>query len=682
MAAPKLKVNAPAPGTRPKLAVAAAPTSRPKLATNAAPVKRPSLKGADGQTIKAKAPTPAPTPEEDAKIAADQTAAVAQAEAAAKAEAEAAAKAEAEAEAAAQAEAEAAAQAEYERQMEEYNRQMEEYNRQMAEYEAAQAAAAAEAPVEEAPAEVAPTPAPLKTKAAPKPTALKAAPKPAALKGKPAPAPAAEETDEENAAEEAGMTEAQLDARDAYLQQLQTIADKKPFHKTPMFFAGVGALVAIGIGCYFYVSSVNAERNATKARIEATNAILKRAFEINKRQIETLDDAKAKGYTVECSKQDAQDLLNMIVDPFAKDEYGRPAYGARPKETAQLACLLLAIASELDPEIDALIFSTLDKHANTIDPGIFRTLVSRMAVSNNKGINTKFRKLAESVAARPKWSKKDDILSHIWESMGLRVTEKNIPDIVKLLQAEDISDKLSNALYICLQNIVTLETDENKKQEIGDRLFDEVPEALRPGIQTALGTACSPKALEYYKGIAENPDKWRETEAFFASYHNDDIVPYLVELRDKGKAALEAAGEDAAAGRQAKNNLNSAEFMLKNVIAQNRDRDTAAAKELIALVFDKLSVDTSDYQTLLDSEDPADQERKAEMDECFKQKEALIRMLSQMNDYKWVVEQLTELNNDPDSDISNNARIALDKVKENSAEDAEIKARQKARDKN
>ena len=67
----------------------------------------------------------------------------------------------------------------------------------------------------------------------------------------------------------------------------------------------MGTLVAIGVGCYFYVSSVNAERNATKARIEATNAILKRAYEINKLQIETLDDAKAKNYTVVCSKQDA-----------------------------------------------------------------------------------------------------------------------------------------------------------------------------------------------------------------------------------------------------------------------------------------------------------------------------------------------------------------------------------------
>ena len=62
MAAPKLKVNAPAAGARPKLAVAAAPAARVKLNAGSAPTKRPALKGADGKAIAPK-PTPAPAPE-------------------------------------------------------------------------------------------------------------------------------------------------------------------------------------------------------------------------------------------------------------------------------------------------------------------------------------------------------------------------------------------------------------------------------------------------------------------------------------------------------------------------------------------------------------------------------------------------------------------------------------------
>jgi len=673
MAAPKLKVNAPAPGSRPKLAVAAAPANRPKLNIGAVSGKRPTLKGADGQTIKPKAapapveeptpvaeptptpapePVPAPTPEPMPEPTPEVTP-----------------EPEVNDEAAAQAEAEAAAQAEYERQMEEYNRQMEEYNRQMAEYEAQQAAAAApaeEAPAEEAPIEEAPAPA-----AAPLPAALKKKKKKA-----PAPAPAAEEETEEYTGEESGMSEEQLSARDAYLQQLQVLADKKPFHKTPLFLAIMGGLVALGIGCFFYASSVNAEREARKARIDATNAILKRAYEINKLQIETLEDAKAKNFTVVCSKQDAQDLLNMIVDPYAKDEYGRPAYGANPKATSQLACLLLGLASELDPAIDALIFSTLDKHAPTMDPAIFRTLVQRMAISNNKGINSKFRKLADAVTQKPKWPKKSLILSHIWESMGLRVTEKDIPDIINLLKDDTLDDTLANALAICLNNIITLEEDSAKKQELGDTIFDTLPEKYRERLQGTLGRACSPKALEFYKSEAEDPNKWHGSEVFFASYGSDDIVPYLLELKAKAEAMVEEAGEDKAELRKANAYLKTAEFMISGIVGQNRARSSEEAAELISLVYDKINIDTSGYA---DTEE--DSEERADMDKCFAQKERLINTLSLMGDHEWVVEWLNKLRDDSDPDISNKARLALEKVKENAAQDAAMHAKYKSRDK-
>jgi len=728
MAAPKLKVNAPAPGARPKLAVAAAPTSRPKLATGAAPTKRPTLLGAGGQAIKPKEPTPAPTPEPEvtpavatpqpapapepvAAPAPEPTVDTAAAEAAAKAEAEAAAAAEAaaKAEAEAAAAAEAAAQAEYERQMEEYNRQMEEYNRQMAEYQAQQEAAAAEtAPAPEpdptpeptpepAPAAAAPKPAALKPKAAaPKPAALKpkaAAPKPAALRPnataakpalaaakpnaaapKPAAAPAAasepqyEATEEPAPAEaEDTMSEEQLSARDAYLQQLQTIAEKKPFHKTPLFYVALGSLVALGIGCFFYVSSVNAERNARKAKIDATNAILKRASEINKMQIETMDDAKAKNYTVVCSKEDAQCLLNMVVDPFAKDEYGRPAYGGAPKQTAQLACLLLALASEMDPSIDNLIFSTLDKNAPRMDSDIYNTLIQRMAVSNNKGINAKFRKLADSVAAKPKWTKKATILAHIWECMGLRVTEKDIPDIINLLKGDDLDSKLADALSLCLQNIIMMEDDTAKKAQLGDKVFEAIPPKYLIKMQGALGRACSPKALEHFRKEAESPDKWRDVEFFFANYYSDDIVPYLVELKAKGQEAVDAAGDDKNKLRKAMSNLNSAEHMLSSVVGQNRDRKPEDAQKLIDLIFDKLNV--------------PDDAPEEDLDASYKQKTQLLNALAGMHDHPWVLEQLDKLYNDPDAEISMKAGKAKERVKKNAADDALMHSKYKARDK-
>ena len=663
MAAPKLKVNTPAAGARPKLAVAAAPATRVKLNAGAAPAKRPALKGADGKAIAPApepapattpapvtvvAPTPTPAPEPVAapvvetvatpapEPVVEETAPVAEVDA--------------------QAAADAAAQAEYERQMEEYNRQMEEYNRQMAEYQAQQAAAAAEAPVEEV--------APVEEEAAP----AAAKPKTAVKKKKKTPAATVEDED--------GMNEEQLSARDAYLQQLQVMADKTPFHKTPLFYIGLAALVALGAGCFFYVGQVNAERNAQKARIDATNAILKRAFEINKQQIETMADAQAKGYTVVCSKEDAQDLLNMLVNPNAKDENGRPAYGANPKATAQLATLLLGLASEMDPEIDNLIFKTLDVNAPKMDSDLFRTMLQRMAISNNKGINSKFRKLADSVSNKPKWPKQSIMVSYIWESMGLRVTSKDIPDIIKLLKNDSIDATVASALSVCLNNVITMEDDMDKRQQYGDEIFESLPEKYRENMQGTLGRACSPKALEFYKAQCEDPDKWHGSELFFAKYYNDDIVPYLLELKAKGEQLVEEAGDDKAALKKANAYLRTAEFMLSGVVSQNRERTVEQANELIAMVYDKLDVDTSGYA---DTEEGS--EERAEMDACFKQKERLISNLSNMTEHEWVTAWLEKLRDDNDPDISNKARLAQQKVKDNTAADAALHAKYKSRNK-
>ncbi len=672
MAAPKLKVNAPAAGARPKLAVAAAPAARVKLSAGSAPTKRPALKGADGKAITPK-PAPAPAPEPEVAVvtppAATPTPEPAPSPAPTPVVEEvptSVAEPEPTTETAVIDEAAAAAQAEYERQMEEYNRQMEEYNRQMAAYEAQQkaeaaAAAAAEtaAPAPEPAAEPAPEPvvetAPAPAAAAPK-AKKPAAAKPAAAKKKAAPAP----TSEEDAEEE------RLSARDAYLQQLQTMAEKKPFHKTPGFYIGIGLLVAIGAGCFAYVSKSNAEQAAIKARVDATNAILQRAAEINKLQIETYADAQAKGVDVKCSKEDAQCLLDMVVNPFAKDEYGRPAYGNNPIPTAQLACLLLAVASEMDPTIDNLIFSTLDKNAANMDADLFHTLVQRMAVSNNKGINSKFRKLADSVSQKPKWPKKTQVLSYIWESMGLRVSEKDIPDIIGLLKSDDLEGTLADALVVCLNNIITMEENMEKRQEIGDRIFDALPEKYRKNMQGPLGRACSPKALAFYKGECESPDKWHDSSGFFANYYSDDIIPYLLELKAKAQQMIDEAGDEKTAARKAaEDSMRAIEFMLSGVVKQNRPREVAEAEKLIALIYDKLDV-------------PADASDE-DLEASYKQKAGLVRALSSMNDHPWVVAMLNKLYDDSDAEISMAAKKALEQVKKNTADDASLHSNYKAR---
>ncbi len=731
MAAPKLKVNT-AAATRPKLTVAAPAGAKPKLNVGAAPAKRPVLKGAGGQTITPKpapapapepetapapetvvapapaptpaltpAPEPTPAPEVEETPAAEPTPApeVEEAPAAEPTPAPEVEEAPA-AEETGMTPEEAAAQAEYERQMEEYNRQMEEYNRQMAEYQAQQAAeqAAAPEPEEEtrpAPAAAKPAaakpaalkpaaakPAALKPAAA-KPAALKpaaakpaaaksATAKPAAAKPAPAPAPVENEGEYEEAYENEGMTEEQLSARDAYLQQLQAMAEKKPFHKTPAFFAILGLFVAMGIGCYFYVSGENEKRGAQKARIAATNAILQRAVEINRHQIETLQDARAKGINVVCSRADAELLLRMIVNPYVKDEDGRPAYGANPKGTCQLACLLLAIASEMDPEIDALIFSTLRRNANKIDSDIFRTLLQRMAVSNNPGINDKFRELASHVASMPKWNKKGTILAYIWESIGLRVTPEYIPEIIAQLSSEDLDEQLAGPLTICLDNILRMEENVTRRQQLGDQLFDTLPERFRNDMSATLGRSCSPKALAYYKSLAEDPDKWQDCALFFACYYDDSIIPYLMEMKQQAEDEIEQANGDAAT-RTAEAHLETVMNILKAFIIQNRPRDLAKVRELIAIAYDKAYLKLNE-SLMADSDAEAEENQQ-----ILEQRTKLIRALGSLNAHEWVITILDEMYESPDPDTSQAARLARDSARNNSTQDAELQAKYRAR---
>lgn len=680
MAAPHLKTTAPAGAPR-----------RVLLPSGTAPKSQPKLKTASGQPIPAKKPVPkAPGHPAPAPSSAPKPVVNPAEEEAARLAAEEAARQAAEA-AAAEAEAARLAQEEYERQMEEYNRQMEEYNRAMAaqaEAEAAAKAAAvtsqAEQPAEKPASAASPAPAAAKPKlavskpklAVAKPAAAKPSAKPEA---KPAPAPAPDADDgavgEEAAPVEQGMTE------EEYIR-LQQLAAKPPIWKTVPFWVAAGGLIALAIGCTIYVVNNNAAAAARKAEIDGCNKILRRALEINKKGIESLSDAQSKNVDVSCNKDEAQKLLSIVVNPYAKDDKGVPAYGGNPDGVAQLACLLLALASESDPAIDKLIFDTLNVHAQQIKPAHYRWLIQRMAISNNKGINSKFRKLADNVSKQPQWNKKGEVLSYIWEAMGLRVSKKDVPDIVSLLKDEAMDNQLAGALAKCLDNILLMTDDMAEKQKLGDEIFTALPEKYRSKMLGSFGRACSPKALAYYKKRAEDTKNWRIDQEFFANYYSDDIIPYLQELQQK-------AGDDAKLAK-------TIEMTIRSVVAQNRDRSPEEAEKLLSLVFDKLNADTSAWDEVLNKTDPDAaafvgedspeygklMEQRKELEACREQKRVLINTLSGMHNYKWVTDLLDRYAKDADSDIAIAAKRAREAVDKNTADDAAMHAKYKSRDKN
>ena len=179
--------------------------------------------------------------------------------------------------------------------------------------------------------------------------------------------------------------------------------------------------MAVGIGvCGVLILQHNAEQKAKLEENARINKILHRAQEINKLGIDTLGDAEKKHVDVRCSKEEARFLMDVVVNPEMKGVDGKPLGGNHPEGMAQLACMLLSIASEADADISKLVFDRLAKDAAKIKPTLYRWLVQRLAVANIEGINDKLHKLAKTLAKKSikKFPKRDDILS--WDCASRR----------------------------------------------------------------------------------------------------------------------------------------------------------------------------------------------------------------------------------------------------------------------
>lgn len=625
-------------------------------------------------------------------------------------------------------EAQRMAEEEYARQMEEYNRQMEEYNRQMEEYQRQQALMQQQAETT-APTEASPEGSPVEEvnpaqegrqageEIAVKPIAkatvaggLKVAgrakpvgaaghlvvggvkkgagatatgrPKAAAAPVNPVGSASSAEPNASVAPEETPAGEAETpqgpaltEVDEKYVTMLQQTAERRPMYKSKGFMIACVALLVFAGICGYFIVKQNAENAAMRERNARIMGILGRAREINKLQIESLADAKKKNVDIKCSKKEAEFLMDVIVNPEMKDDSGRPMFGNHPEGVANLACLLVGIASEADDGIGTMVFNRLHKDVRKINPATYRWLVQRLALADIKDINKKLHDLATQVAKIKvkSFSKRDEILSYIWEAMGLRVTEKDIEPICTLLKDPETSNKLAGTLSVCLRNIVERMEDRAKRSEIGDKIFEQTPEDKRGLLMATLAESCSPKALDYYKQRAITPANWKTDRNFFANYGSDDIMPYLVgEMKS-------AAGEDPKLQKLV-------DEIIASVVRKDRDRQPADAQKLVKMVYDKLDVDTSAWEEINEKtdkdsamfvgEDSPEYEKlmkqRADIEGCRKQKLEFIRVLSGMKDWPWVVQYLERFKKEPDAQIASAASHAHDKVIENRENENEV----------
>lgn len=468
-------------------------------------------------------------------------------------------------------------------------------------------------------------------------------------------------------------TEEQLHARDLYLSQLQAQAAAKPLHKKPVFYVILGALIALGVGCTIYVMKENAKQERIAAKREYYKKLMHRSQDINQKGVQTLAGAKEKNVDITCSLADAKALLEILVDPYIKTESGTNLLGNEPIGVARNASVLLAIAAEADPKIDQLIFDTLGKQCAKMPPELFDWQLQCMAVSANKGLNDKLRTLFNTVTSHKDWKNKPKLLTHIWTAMGLRVTEADLDDIIKLLKDDKLDNGLARTLTNVLDNILIKIDDPARKAEVGDRIFEALPEKFQGTLMASLAKSCSPKAMEYYKERMKDPKNWKKELAFFGFWGDDSILDYVTELRNMAKG-----------DSKRENMLNQ---LIATIFAQNRDRSVADAEKLLNACYDNPFPDTSDAMIYIEkteginaapegsAEYKAAKEKLDQIQADRNRKKGIIRTLASLHDHPWVIALLKKYVADKDQDISLLAEESIEKTKENREAAEALKAK-------
>lgn len=479
------------------------------------------------------------------------------------------------------------------------------------------------------------------------------------------------------------MTEEQLAERDAYLAKLQKQAGGLPVWKRPIFYIAFGSLLVLGGISTWYVATENAKTERIQKKRENIRILLHRASDINRQQIESLADAQKKNYKIECSIKDAKTLLDVVVDPFIKTESGSNLLGNSPERVAQNACVLLGIAAEQDPAIATLIFKTLKNKAQKISTTMYRWQLQRLALSNLKNANAQFEDLANAVSSKPNWPKKSEILSAIWETMGLRVTEKDVDTIVKLLKSKDTDGRLAKTLSICLDNIAEMTPAGEAKKALGDKIFEEVPEEYRKMTLFSVASCCSPKALAFYKAKLGDTANWKDDANLrvVSAWGDDSIIDYVMELQEKAKG-------DAKLESKVRN-------IIGTLLCQNRERSVEDVKKLISIYLPDAYADTSELKEIISKTDKDSVDyvgdgsaelkdlkaRREKLEEIRKGKMSLIKMFGSLVQRNWTDALLGEYAKDADIDVSISAREALENTKKNKKEDEEKRAKYSERSK-
>ena len=481
-------------------------------------------------------------------------------------------------------------------------------------------------------------------------------------------APAAatdQDQDQDQDQDDSELSPGELRARDAEIRRLQAELSEKPLWKKPIFIGGLTAIILAAALTSNHIISTNAAKAKARQEVEYTNKLLIQAQEINQKGAENLAEVKEKGIKLKCSLKDARMLMGVVIDPYQLNEQGKKRFGPNANGVAQNACLLLGIMAESDPKIEKMVFSQLKKNAPKISPMLFTWQVQRLAVADIPNINDKLSKLVDEVSKRKSFKNQDELVASIWEAMGLRVSEKELPLILEQLQQKEIDRKLLLTFAICLDNIIDMSEDADKKSKIADQIFESVQGKNRLPLLSTMAKGCSEKALAHYQPRMQDSENWNKELIFVANWGDDKLIPELLDMR----RTLPDNDPSMRTMRSA----------LATAFAQNRERDVKLAKSILPYIYDAINEDSSDWQAVINKVDPDAgdyvgddsaelpklKERRKVLEKSRQQKLSLIRSLSSLHDFKWVASLLGEYAKDADEDIRLAAEKGLESIQAN-----------------
>ena len=520
-----------------------------------------------------------------------------------------------------------------------------------------------------------------KTAAAPKlgvakPAGVKPAVGTALPANVPPPPPPVEDGAEEYTEEAPEMTAEQI----AYYEKLQYEATKTPFHKKPIFFVACGILVAMAIGGFLMVKSSEDANAAIKAKRDAAAAVLNRAIEINKKEVFTLEDAKEKGVEVKCSQEDAKLLLHVIINHDERDENGNLCWGPDTVGTALQACVLLGIASELDPAICEMVFTTLAEHATKMEPKLLDELLDRLTKTDIKKLNTKLNALADKLDIK----EHADVLTVIWTYKVRLANMKDKDRVMKLIKTKDLDGDLLKAVCAYTFELIKNTDSAEEKAAFGKLIWDTVKgDEDRLGNQSImrmLAYTCQPDALEYYKGKMEDKENWKKYSPFFAAWQDDEIAGYLNELRKQ-------------CGPDDEKKANIIDTTIMRVLTQNRERSVEDAKKLLALAYDDFFADTTGLQDLIVKDTDRTPEEEEEYQRLLRvvalQAKVVENLASYCKEYyDWVDVILNEIeaecdkaNSQPHRKLRGSIRKARKEIQEAATKESNDRAKKEKRKK-